>query len=104
MSREQRGILCAALHPVSGCVLFLREVSNTSAAELETQEPATSPREGLPACLWKAPGNPLEISAQNTSGAELCYSTATSQAGSDTQGVEVSSAQIFLSPSSERPV
>lgn len=51
MSREQRGILCAALHPVYGCALFLREVSNTSAAELETQEPATSPREGLPACL-----------------------------------------------------
>lgn len=45
MSREQRGILCAALHPGYGCVLFLREVSNTSAAELETQEPATSPRE-----------------------------------------------------------
>lgn len=43
MSREQGEILHASLHPVYGCVSFPRKVSDSSSAELEIQEPDTSP-------------------------------------------------------------
>lgn len=45
MSRDQGEILGASLHPMHGCVPFPRKDSHTSTAELEVQDPDTSPWE-----------------------------------------------------------